>query len=332
VSSNSSGGENGVRIVEVPLDAADNPAAQGINPAALVNHGLKSNNPADYGTLVPAIDPVTGLSNAGRSCHDTSVILGDAQMLGCSGGNGYALWNLDPTDPVYGTHPVNNLPAGITNPVLMRSPNISAQTAHTAAFTWDGEIFIFGSEPGGGTQASCRETGANANSTDRNKSIRFFDIASGIELGRHVLPRPQGATENCTIHNLNVVPLREINGQDRYVLVHGSYQSGNGVVDFSDIRNPIGLVTDPALVSGGDQHANLTTEEIAFADPAPLINPDNPTQIESGGDWSTHWFDGFIYESDMTRGVISWNLSDSAVAGARKLGHLNPQTQEITID
>jgi hypothetical protein len=34
----------------------------------------------------------------------------------------------------------------------------------------------------------------------------------------------------------------------------------------------------------------------------------------------------------MTRGVLSWNLSDSAVAGALKLGHLNPQTQEFTID
>ncbi|MGH2695227.1 MAG: hypothetical protein ACRDJJ_10510 [Actinomycetota bacterium] len=37
-------------------------------------------------------------------------------------------------------------------------------------------------------------------------------------------------------------------------------------------------------------------------------------------------------ESDITRGLLVWNLSDSAVAGARKLGHLNPQTQEFTID
>ena len=329
VSSNSSGGENGVRIVEVPLDAADNPAAQGINPAALVNHGLKSNNPADYGTLVPAVDPVTGLQNIGRSCHDTGVILGSVRKMGCSGGNGYALWNLDPGDPVYGTHPVNGLPAGITNPVLMRSPNISATTGHTASFTWDGEIFIFGSEPGGGSGASCMATGANAASTDRNKSIRFFDAKTGIELGRHVLPRPQQAQENCTIHNLNVVPLPDKKGKNRYVLVHGSYQSGIGVVDFSDIRNPAGLVTDPNLVSGGAQHANLTTEEIAYADPAPLT-PSLP--IVLGGDWSSHWYDGNIFESDIRRGVMSWKLSDSAVAGALKLGHLNPQTQEFSFE
>jgi hypothetical protein len=71
--------------------------------------------------------------------------------------------------------------------------------------------------------------------------------------------------------------------------------------------------------------------EIASADPAPLVDPDPPVGIESGGDWSSYWYDGRIYESDITRGLIIWNLSDKAVAGAMKLGHLNPQTQEFTI-
>lgn len=30
-------------------------------------------------------------------------------------------------------------------------------------------------------------------------------------------------------------------------------------------------------------------------------------------------------------GLLVWKLSDRAMAGARKLGHLNPQTQEFTI-
>ncbi|HZK52532.1 MAG TPA: hypothetical protein VFD47_13330, partial [Actinomycetota bacterium] len=67
-------------------------------------------------------------------------------------------------------------------------------------------------------------------------------------------------------------------------------------------------------------------KEIAYADPAPLV----PTT--TGGDWSTYWYDGTIYESDITRGLTTWRLSDKAVAGAKKLGHLNPQTQEFTID
>jgi hypothetical protein len=91
----------------------------------------------------------------------------------------------------------------------------------------------------------------------------------------------------------------------RYVLVSGNYQSGVSVVDF----------TDPA-----------NAKEIAFADPAALSS----TSLIGGGDWSSYWYDGRIYESDMKRGLIIWNLSDNAVAGAKKLGHLNPQTQETS--
>jgi hypothetical protein len=73
-------------------------------------------------------------------------------------------------------------------------------------------------------------------------------------------------------------------------------------------------------------------EEIAFADPAPLVDPNPPVGIELGGDWSTYWYDGEIYESDITRGMIIWKLKDRAVRDTIKLGQLNPQTQEFTID
>ena len=95
-----------------------------------------------------------------------------------------------------------------------------------------------------------------------------------------MLPRPQTATENCTIHNYNVVPIRT---GKRYVLVGGNYQAGISVVDF----------TDPA-----------NAEEVAYADPAPL--PD----AARGGAWSTYWYNGRIYESDITRGLNVWKLSD----------------------
>ena len=62
-----------------------------------------------------------------------------------------------------------------------------------------------------------------------------------------------------------------------------------------------------------------------------VVQADNPAAIELGGDWSTYWYDGRIYESDITRGLLIWDLHDTAVAGAQKLGHLNPQTQEFTI-
>lgn len=133
--------------------------------------------------------------------------------------------------------------------------------------------------------------------TDEMKSIFFFDVETGDPLGMWTLPRPQTATENCTIHNYNVVPTDK-----RYVLVAGNYQAGISVVDF----------TDPA-----------NAREIAYADPEPLSTE---TRI-LGGDWSTYWYNGHIYQSDIRRGLIIWNLNDPAVAGAKKLDHLNPQTQ-----
>jgi outer membrane protein assembly factor BamB len=119
-------------------------------------------------------------------------------------------------------------------------------------------------------------------------------------VGTLIHPRPQTSTENCTWHNYNVVP-----SDRRYLLVSGNYQSGVSVVDFTDPVSP---------------------REIAFADPAPLSD----TSLVAGGDWSSYWYDGRIYESDMRRGLIIWRLSGSAAAGAKKLRHLNPQTQETS--
>ena len=126
-----------------------------------------------------------------------------------------------------------------------------------------------------------------------------------------MLPRNQTVAENCTIHNYNMIPLKKKNGKPRYVLVAGNYQAGISVVDFSDPTN---------------------AKEIAFADPPPLVDPDPPVGIEGGGDWSSYWYDGRIYESDMTRGLTIWRLTDSAVDTSLRTGHLNPQTQEFTID
>lgn len=250
---------------------------------------------------VPLDDPSASsfirFEPAGRSCHDSSVILGEALLAACAGtgpgGPGLTVWSLGGASG-----------GSLTDPAELWQVNVSnTTTGHTAAFSWDGEVAILGTEPGGGSSPRCQPTGTQVTptvvQTDEMKSIFFYDARTGAPIGRWTLTRDQSATENCTIHNLNVVPTDK--GR---VLVHGSYQSGIGVLDF----------TDPA---------NAT--EIAYADPAPLV----PTQL--GGDWSTYWYDGLIYESDITRGLLVWNLSDPAVAGARKLGHLNPQTQEYTI-
>jgi hypothetical protein len=95
-------------------------------------------------------------------------------------------------------------------------------------------------------------------------------------------------------------------------MVSGNYQSGISVIDWTDLSNP---------------------KEIAYADPPPLIDPNPPVGIELGGDWSTYWYNGRLYESDITRGLVIWRLDDPAVSTfIRTTGPNNPQTQLFTID
>jgi hypothetical protein len=185
----------------------------------------------------------------------------------------------------------------LTSPMMLYTKSVAGVTiGHTASYSWNGKTLVFGHEPGGGSAARCQAT-----SPEVDKTLFFYDSVTGNEVGRWVLPRPQTSTENCTIHNFNTVP----SGR-RNILVSGNYQAGISVVDFTNRTNPV---------------------EIAYADPAPL----SPTSLILGGDWSSYWYDGIIYESDITRGLITWRLNDTRVAGATTLGHLNPQTMESTI-
>jgi len=245
--------------------------------------------------------PIPLIGAAG--CHDSSVILGDANLFACASGaaanvydigaNQFPGGSLTSPVPLYRiSEPgVCSVPADPQNPNPQRPCNGSW---HSASFTWDGEVLVLGWEPGGGSQPECE-----ASDPDVKKSWFFYDAQTGAKLGQFVLPRPQTSTENCTIHNFNIVPTNK-----RYLLVGGNYQAGISVVDF----------TDPANAA-----------EVAFADPAPLV----PTQL--GGNWSTYYYNGRIYESDITRGLIVWNLSGKWDAGARKLDFLNPQTSMFTL-
>jgi hypothetical protein len=162
---------------------------------------------------------------------------------------------------------------------------------HSAGFTWDGEVIILGWEPGGGALPECEATDPPV-----KKSAFFYDADTGAKLGQWTLPRPQSAAENCTIHNYNTVPLRS----GRYVLVSGNYQAGTWVAEFTNPASPVTL---------------------GWSDPPPLV----PTQL--GGAWSSYWYNGFIYESEITKGLNVFRFSGSETAGAIRLQHLNRQTQ-----
>jgi uncharacterized repeat protein (TIGR01451 family) len=264
------------------------------NRLLIYNSGSSSTCPQIEIVEIPLGNPAaatmlrTEPNGRSASCHDTSIILGDAMRAACAGGSGFSVWSLDPADG-----------GSLTDPMLMYTKTVAGVSiGHSHTFSWDGSVLVFGHEPGGGVAPNCQAT-----SPQVFKTLFFYDTDTGNQIGTWVLPRPQTSAENCTIHNFNVIP------SDRYrILVSGNYQSGIAVVDFTDPTNPT---------------------EIAYADPAPL-SPEF-----DGGDWSSYWYDGIIYESDIggsdRDGMLTWRLNDPVTAGAQTLGHLNPQTQEFTI-
>jgi hypothetical protein len=282
--------------LQLPCGSHTATAVPDLENNRLVVYNQTSGGPCPFITIfeVPLDDPGSAsiirqepLTDA-DACHDSGVILGDVMKLACASHDAANVFSIGGPDG-----------GSLEDPEFLYTvsePGVGVGgNWHSAAFTWDGEVLILGWEPGGGSLPECEAT-----DPDVKKSYFFYDADTGEKLGQFVLPRPQTAAENCTIHNYNVVPTDK-----GYVLVAGNYQAGISVVDF----------TDPA-----------NAREIAFADPAPLV----PTQL--GGDWSTYWYNGRIYESDITRGLIIWNLSDKAVAGAKKFDHLNPQTMETSFE
>lgn len=256
-------------IIEVPLG----------NPAAA---SLMRREP-----LAGPTDPAVA-----TGCHDAGVILGGINKAACASADTINVWDIsNPRDP--------SLLFTITEPGVGGSTTNGRW--HSATFTWDGRVIAAGWEPGGGGQAEC-EAGDPA----VDKSMFFYDAATGAKLGQWVLPRSQGADENCTIHNYNIVPLRS----GRYLAVGGHYQAGTWAVDFTDPANPraVGWSDPPSLGPGS------------------FCTPEAPCQI--GGAWSSYWYNNFIYESDITAGLRVLRLSDKAGAGAIRLDRLNPQTQE----
>jgi hypothetical protein len=239
----------------------------------------------------------------GHAAHDNGVILGDVNKLAVASGHMSNVFDIGANDTPGGSL-VDPAPLfTIEEPGVCFEPDPTPSEPqrpcngnwHSAAWTWDGKVVILGWEPGGGAQPECEATDPAV-----KKSAFFYDAEDGSKLGQWTLPRAQSAAENCTIHNYNTVPLRS----GRYVLVSGNYQAGTWVADFTNPGSP---------------------QTLGWSDPPPLV----PTQL--GGAWSSYWYNNFIYESEITKGLIVFRFSGKQTAGALRLGHLNPQTQEFSL-
>jgi hypothetical protein len=242
-------------------------------------------------------EPVMGA----HAVHDNGVILGDVNKLASASGHMSNVFDIGR----------NEIPGGsLEDPQFLRTiqePGVCSGMSgddvpcngnwHSASWTWDGEVIILGWEPGGGAQPECESTDPPV-----KKSAFFYDADTGAKLGQWTLPNPQdGAGENCTIHNYNVVPLRS----GRYVLAGGHYQAGTWVVEFTNPTAP---------------------ETLGWSDPPAA----EPPQL--GGAWSTYWYNGLMYESEIQVGLNLFRYTGRETRGEIRLDHLNPQTQEFTID
>ena len=141
---------------------------------------------------------------------------------------------------------------------------------HSANFNNDGTKVLFTDEWGGGGQPRCRSTdpmnwGADA----------IFDIKDRkLTLASYYkMPAAQTENENCVAHNGSLVP---VPGRD--ILVQSWYQGGISIMDFTDSSAPV---------------------EIAYFDRGPT----DDTKRGMGGQWSSYWYNGYIYGSEIARGV-----------------------------
>jgi hypothetical protein len=174
---------------------------------------------------------------------------------------------------------------------------------HSASFSNDGSKVVFTDEWGGGLGARCRPNDPNKWGADaifrlNNDKLSFANY--------YKLPAAQGDTENCVAHNGSLIP---VPGRD--IEVQAWYQGGISVMDFTDPANPF---------------------EIAYFDRGPI----DPKVLVLGGDWSAYWYNGYIYGSEIARGLDVFQLTPTKfltqneidAAKTIQVSELNVQNQQ----
>jgi hypothetical protein len=175
---------------------------------------------------------------------------------------------------------------------------------HSATFNNDGTKILFSDEWGGGGSPKCRATdpkewGADAIFTI-DPATRQMEFQSYYKI-----PAPQTSLENCVAHNGSLIPI-----PDRDIMVQGWYQGGISVFDWTDPANPT---------------------EIAFFD----RGPSDPNRQGSGGVWSVYWYNGYMFSSEIARGLDITDLVPSPYVSANEINaaktviypYFNAQTQ-----
>ena len=161
---------------------------------------------------------------------------------------------------------------------------------HSATFNNDGTKVLFTDECGGGGRPRCRafdplDWGADA----------IYNIVDGkLEFQSYFkIPAPQLEQENCVAHNGAIVP---VPGRD--IFVQSWYQGGISVIDFTNSTEPV---------------------EIAYFDRGPI----DAEALVTGGFWSSYWYNGLIYGTEIIRGLDVLELTPSEYLSAHEIAASN---------
>ena len=173
---------------------------------------------------------------------------------------------------------------------------------HSASFSNDGSKVVFTDEWGGGLGARCRPNDPNKWGADAIFRLKDDKLSFA---NYYKMPAAQTDSENCVAHNGSLIP---VPGRD--IEVQAWYQGGVSVMDFTDPANPF---------------------EIAYFDRGPI----DPKVLVLGGDWSAYWYNGYIYGSEIARGLDVFELTPTKfltqneidAAKAVQLSELNVQNQ-----
>ena len=174
---------------------------------------------------------------------------------------------------------------------------------HSASFSNDGTKVVFTDEWGGGLGARCRANDPNKWGADAIFHLHDDKLTFA---SYYKLPAAQADTENCVAHNGSLVP---VPGRD--IEVQAWYQGGISVMDFTDAAHPY---------------------EVAYFDRGPI----DPKMLVLGGDWSGYWYNGYIYGSEIARGLDVFELTPTKfltqneidAAKAVQVPDLNVQDQQ----
>jgi hypothetical protein len=174
---------------------------------------------------------------------------------------------------------------------------------HSASFSNDGTKVLFTDEWGGGLGARCRPNDPNKWGADAIFNLKDNKLSFA---NYYKLPAAQGDSENCVAHNGSLIP---VPGRD--IEAQAWYQGGVSIVDFTDPAQPF---------------------EIAYFDRGPI----DPNILVLGGEWSAYWYNGYIYGSEIARGLDVFELTPTKfltqneidAAKTVQVSELNVQNQQ----